>query len=121
MLTTMQNRKIYMASAPVDFRLGINGLSDLIKESIQTHLYDGSVYVFYNGQQDKIKCLFWDGTGFVLYYKRLDQTKFKVKKTLDKITTLTPSELNNLLDGMAPVDSNHNRHRLALNSAVPLQ
>lgn len=104
MLVNVEHKNIFMASAPVDFRLGIDGLSDIIKKNNQTHLLDGSIYVFYNGNRNKVKCLFWDGSGFVLYYKRLDQTRLKIKPSHKDVTTLTITELDELLSGMTPVE-----------------
>ena len=102
MLIPYENKKIYLASNPVDFRMSIDGLSELIQKEKSTYLHDGSIYVFYNRNQDKIKCLFWDRNGFVLYYKRLDKCTFKFKKMLNAIEDITPDELNILLSGFEP-------------------
>lgn len=100
MLMSLENRDIYLAGEPVDFRLGINGLSEIIQEDNHSHIYDGSIYVFYNSSKNKIKCLYWDGTGFVLYYKRMDQLKFNISTNQKGIKTLTQSALSTLLAGM---------------------
>lgn len=47
----------------------------------------------------KIKCLFWEDNGFVLYYKSLDEEKFKWPKRTDELVILTGQQLNWLLDG----------------------
>lgn len=99
MLIPYENKKILIASEPVDFRLSIDGLSSFIQNKTSNHLYDGSIYVFYNKHRNKIKCLFWDRNGFVLYYKRLDQCTFKVKKMLNAIEHITSSDLEVLLSG----------------------
>jgi transposase len=101
-----------LASKPVDFRMSIDGLSRFIQHEKSAHLHDGSIYVFYNTNQDKIKCLFWDRNGFVLYYKRLDKCKFQFKKMLNSIENITSSELEVLLSGFSP-DMN-SRDSLAL-------
>ncbi len=102
MLMPYDNRSIFIASQPIDFRMSIDGLSSFITHENNTNLHDGNIYVFYNKHLNKIKCLFWDRNGFVLYYKRLDQCKFKMKKLLRNIDTITPSELENLLAGVEP-------------------
>jgi transposase len=102
MLIPYENKKIFIASQPVDFRMSIDGLSGFIQQEIKSHLHDGSIYVFYNNKKDKIKCLFWDRNGFVLYYKRLDKCTFKIKKMLKKVEKITANELETLLSGFDP-------------------
>ena len=104
MLIPYENKKIYLASKPVDFRMSIDGLSQFIQREKSAHLHDGSIYVFYNTHRDKIKCLFWDRNGFVLYYKRLDKCKFRLKEMLHEIESITPEELEILLAGFEPRD-----------------
>lgn len=102
MLIPYENKQIFIASQPVDFRMSIDGLSQFVQREKSTHLHDGSIYVFYNKHQDKIKCLFWDRNGFVLYYKRLDKCTFKLKKMLRSIENITVEELEILLAGFEP-------------------
>lgn len=104
MLSLMEKRHIYVASEPVNFRMSIDGLASLVRGNEGTELYDGSVYVFYNKAKDKIKCLYWDRNGFVLYYKRLDKERFKFKRMTRRLQSITMSDLETLLAGMHPVD-----------------
>jgi transposase len=102
MLMPYENKNIYIASKPVDIRMSINGLSNFVQHEISSHLHDGSIYVFYNRNRDKIKCLFWDRNGFVVYYKRLDKTKFKVREMLHEIEAISAEDLEILLAGFDP-------------------
>lgn len=97
-----EDKNIFIASKPVDFRLSIDGLSRLIQQENSTHVLDGSIYVFLNGNKDKVKILFWDGNGFVLYYKRLVQCKFKLRQMFNSIETMSAKELRVLLSGLEP-------------------
>lgn len=108
MLLPYENRNILIASKPTDLRLSIDGLSRFIQQKNGTHLHDGSIYVFYNNNRDKIKCLFWDGNGFVLYYKRLDKCKFKVREMLHEIENISGDELSVLLSGFEPKNIERN-------------
>jgi transposase len=99
MLIPYEDKKIFIASQPADFRMSIDGLSSFIHRETGSHVHDGSIYVFYNKAKDKIKCLFWDRNGFVLYYKRLDKCRFKIKKMLRSIENITSNELEILLSG----------------------
>lgn len=105
MLEPLLNKKIYVASEPVDFRLGLDGLADIVRTENNAHIHDGSIFVFYNRYKNKIKILTWDTNGFVLYYKRLDNMKFKLNFLNRRDNTITYEQLNNLLAGLNPIDS----------------
>ena len=68
---------IYLHRDPVDFRKSINGLSIIIDETMSADLYSNTIFVFCNKSRDKLKVLYWDKTGFALWYKRLEKDKFK--------------------------------------------
>lgn len=92
---------IYVASQAIDFRKAINGLAALISEEYETPVQDGSVYVFYNRAMDRVKCLFWDKNGFVLYHKRLERSRFKMGKVEEKAPyQINPQQLDWLLAGL---------------------
>lgn len=92
---------IYLATQPIDMRKEIDGLAILVVESLQHSPQSASVYVFYNRQKDKVKCLWWDKNGFVLYYKRLERSRYKIPKQLpDSPFSLTGEQLNWLLAGL---------------------
>lgn len=102
MLLPYENRQIFIAAQPIDFRMSIDSLSRFVQSENMTHIYDGSLYVFYNKHKDKIKVLYWDSNGFVLYYKRLDKCRFHLKDRLSSISQITPEELSVLLAGFDP-------------------
>jgi len=100
MLLSYENRNVYIASQPVDFRMSIDGLSRFIQRHMPNHIHDGSIYTFYNQKKDKIKCLYWDRNGFVLHYKRFDKCTLKIQKMLKTIESISPEELEVLFSGM---------------------
>ncbi|STX57433.1 transposase [Legionella israelensis] len=89
MLRLPETTAIYVATTPVDFRKAINGLAAMVIEEFESPANDGSVYVFYNRSRDRVKCLFWDKNGFVLYHKRLERGKFKMEKTSTQLEAIT--------------------------------
>ena len=92
--------QVYLCRDPVDMRKAIDGLSMLVQEAMELDPFAPAVFVFGNRQRDKVKILFWERNGFVLWYKRLEQERFKWPDRLDQETiTLTGQELNWLLDG----------------------
>ena len=100
MLRLTENIRIYVAASSVDFRKAIYGLAALIVEQFEMAPNDGSVYVFYNRSADRVKCLFWDKNGFVLYHKRLERGRFKLGKYADDSYTITHQQLDWLLAGL---------------------
>lgn len=99
MLMQPENKQIYTCQKPVDFRRSIDGLSAIVKENPNLYLTDGSYYVFFNTGLDKMKVLFWDGTGFVLVYKRLVNTKFKIKSLEEGISNISYQDFMTLVHG----------------------
>ncbi|MCF4010576.1 IS66 family insertion sequence element accessory protein TnpB [Rheinheimera sp. UJ63] len=68
--------KVYLHKQSVDFRKSINGLSLLVEQEMQLSPFSGALFVFCNRQRTRLKVLYWDSTGFCLWYKRLEKTRF---------------------------------------------
>jgi transposase len=66
-----------VATRPVDFRKGAEGLSALVREIMAADPFSGTVYVFRAKRADRIKLVFWDGTGLCLFAKRLEDGIFR--------------------------------------------
>jgi len=81
---------IYLHRDPVDFRKSINGLAVIVEECMALSACSGTLFVFCNRGRDKLKALYWDATGFALWYKRLEKEKFKWPRTHTE-STLTVS------------------------------
>ena len=92
--------ELYLCSAFVDFRKSINGLTAIVEAELELSVLSGAVFVFCNKGRDKLKLLYWDNTGFALWYKRLDKDKFKwPAKLTDQTMSLTEQQLHWLLSG----------------------
>ncbi len=92
--------RVFLCIEPVDFRKSIDGLALLVEQSLGLELFEPVLYVFINKRRDKIKILLWEKNGFVLWYKRLEQERFKwPKSSMDKTLVLNGEQLNWLLDG----------------------
>lgn len=100
MLKLSEDTIIYVASCAVDCRKAINGLAALVLEELDRQPHDGSVYVFYNQACDRVKCLFWDKNGFVLYHKRLERGRLKMGRRTDGAYTISQNQLGWLLAGL---------------------
>ena len=68
---------IYLAQEPVDFRLGINGLSTMVEATLRFDPFSGNLFCFTNKRRTQIKVLYWQRSGFCLWLKRLEEERFR--------------------------------------------
>jgi transposase len=69
--------KVMVATRPVDFRKGADSLAALVAAEYGGKPYSGVIYVFRAKRADRIKLIWWDGTGLCLMAKRLEQGSFR--------------------------------------------
>jgi transposase len=70
-------KDIYIACGYTDMRKSIDGLAVVVKEQFQLDPFTPTLYLFCGKRCDRLKALLWEGDGFVLLYKRLENGKFK--------------------------------------------
>ena len=99
-MVTFQAATIYLHREPVDFRQSINGLTVLIQDAMALDVFSQSLFVFGNRRRDKIKIVFWDKTGFCLFYKRLERDKFKWPRQGETVMHLSREQFDWLLRGL---------------------
>lgn len=92
--------KVYLHRDPVDFRMGINGLSILVEQAMRLHPMTSGLFVFGNRRRDRIKILGWGGNGFWLLLKRLEADRFVWPTARSETITLNVEQLHWLLDGI---------------------
>ena len=92
--------RVLVASKPVDFRKGMDGLAALVQEELKTDPFSGVIYVFRAKRADRVKLLFWDQTGLCLLSKRLEGGKFRWPTIADGVMRLSPAQLSALLEGL---------------------
>jgi transposase len=92
--------RVMMATRPVDFRKGAEGLAALVREQMQADPFSGAVYVFRAKRADRVKLVFWDGTGVCLFAKRLEDGAFRWPNVQDGVMHLTAAQLSALLEGL---------------------
>ena len=76
MIQLTPQSRIFVATQPVDFRKGIDGLWAVCRHALGEHPLEGAVYVFRNRAATALKLLCYDGQGFWLLLKRLSQGRF---------------------------------------------
>ena len=92
--------RVMVATRPVDFRKGAEGLAALVREEMKADPFSGAVYVFRAKRADRVKLIFWDGTGVCLFAKRLEDGKFRWPSVQDAVMRLSAAELSALLEGL---------------------
>jgi transposase len=91
--------RVLVATKPVDFRKGMDGLAAYVEQQLLADPFSGVIYVFRAKRADKVKLLFWDGTGICLVTKRLEGAKFCWPAIEDGVMRLSPAQLSALLEG----------------------
>jgi transposase len=92
--------RVLVASRPVDFRKGMDGLAALAKETLAQDPFSGTILVFRAKRADRVKLLFWDGTELLLVSKRLEQGAFKWPPITDGVMRLSAAQLAALIEGL---------------------
>jgi len=87
MLQLTPQSTIFIATEPIDFRKGYDGLAAVCKQKLSRDPFSGSFFVFYNRPQTAFKILFFDGQGLCIFAKRLSQGRFVYKAHLKNTTS----------------------------------
>jgi len=92
--------KYHMCCSLIDMRKGFNGLSGLVQNYLNQNPLTGDVFVFINKPKTHIKLLYWDGDGFVIFYKRLEKGTFDFLYNDSSSRELKREELLLILEGI---------------------
>ncbi|HZD90829.1 MAG TPA: IS66 family insertion sequence element accessory protein TnpB [Pseudolabrys sp.] len=91
--------KVLLASHPVDFRKGPDGLMALVRDA-GADPFNGALYVFRAKRADRIKIVWWDGSGVCLFAKRLEKSQFCWPRIGQHRVQLNQAQLLALVDGL---------------------
>ena len=103
MLSFSGSLKVLIALEPCDMRKGFNGLHDAVGQRLSEDPKSGALFVFCNRRHNRLKILYFDGTGLWVLTKRLEQGTFSWPKALEPGTTklcVRPEALALLTDGV---------------------
>ena len=92
--------RVMVATKPVDFRKGAEGLSALVREAMGADPFSGAVYVFRARRADRVKEIYWDGTGVCLFAKRLEDGSFRWPNIDDGVIRLSAAQFAALIEGL---------------------
>lgn len=100
-INTSDIKHIYLATGYVDMRKSIDGLALIVSMEFDLDVMDGSLFIFTNRARNRIKMLYYDFNGFWLFFKRLEQGKFKVHDNPKSSTRIIDErQLRWLLEGL---------------------
>ncbi len=91
---------VVVATRPVGFRKGHGSLAAVVEHELGLDPYSGVAVVFRPKRQDRVKVLWWDGTGLVLASKRLEQGRFAWPSVRDGVTRLSRAQFEALFEGL---------------------
>lgn len=98
-------RRVVLACGAVDLRKGIDGLAMIIGDKYKQNPFEkGTLFLFCGKRSDRIKGLLWQGTGFLLLYKRLEDGRFSWPRTTQEAAELTEEQFNYLMLGLNPLE-----------------
>jgi transposase len=101
MIGSTRQLRVFAYGEPVDMRRGFDGLHGLVANDLKRDVLAGELFVFVSRRRKRAKVLFWDGTGLVIYAKRLEKGLFNApwKAPGEKPVEMTVAELTLFLEG----------------------
>lgn len=101
-MTLPPSVRIYLSTEAVDLRRGHDGLYAIVRKQWSVDPFAGHLFVFVGRRANRVKILFWDRGGFVVYYKRLERGRFRLPRVQADATSvsLDATQLGMLLDGI---------------------
>lgn len=104
MLSVSSQTRVFLAREAVDMRKSFNGLIGLAESVLEQDPLSGHLFVFINRRRDRIKLLYWGGTGFCIWYQQLEEGGYQLPDvtTADeqKGIEITATQLSLILDGV---------------------
>lgn len=94
------NQQTYIVTGYTDLRRSIDGLATIVQAQLQLDPYSTALFLFCGRRCDRIKGLLWEGDGFLLLYKRLDNGKFQWPRNEMEALLLTTQQRRWLLEGL---------------------
>lgn len=110
MITLSRFDYIYIFRPFVDFRKGSRGLAGIVQDEMHLNPFEKYLFLFCNRNRNRIKILYWDETGFALWYKCLEQNKYKWPVHLEEETVKVDlKKLKRFLAGLDPWQVPHQK------------
>lgn len=101
MLKDFQPTKVFIACGYTDLRRGIDGLASIVQSQFNLDPYTNTLFLFCGRKRDRIKALYWEGDGFLMLYKRLEESVFQWPRNNEEMKQLTPQQFRWLMEGLS--------------------
>lgn len=92
-------KRYFLWRGATDMRKSFNGLGAIVRNQMHGNLLSGDVFIFINRRRDRMKLMCWDRTGFLIWYKRLEEGTFELPPGAGSL--LSRSQLILILEGIA--------------------
>jgi transposase len=92
--------KLFLHRDPVDFRKSFNGLTAIVQEEMNLNIFESALFIFCCKRRKRVKILYWDKSGFAIWYKKLEEDLFPWPRKLDKIVEITSEQMAWVLEGI---------------------
>lgn len=101
MKSIFEFQKLFIHRLPVDMRKSVTGLSSIVSEEMKLDLKSSSLFIFTNRRRTLMKIVYFDRSGFALWFKKLEEEKFPWPTKFEEDTiTITSDDMKLLLDGV---------------------
>ena len=91
---------IYIACGHTDMRKAIDGLAAIVQQNFNLDPFSNTLFLFCGRKRNRLKALYWEGDGFVLLYKRLENGRFQWPKDQTQVRHISPKEFRWLVEGL---------------------
>lgn len=99
MLTISAGARLFLCQIPMNMHKSFEGLSSVTQQMFPGELLSGAFFIFLSRKKDHMKVLYWDGDGFVIFYKRLEKGSFSTK---NEASSLPRRDFIMLMEGITP-------------------
>ena len=91
---------VYIACGYTDMRKSIDGLAAMVQQQFQMDPFQPALFLFCGRRCDRIKALLWEGDGFLLMYKRLENGRFQWPRNESELKPITWQQFRWLMEGL---------------------